>query len=110
MNWDHYDLLDPALQKYSSVLRGPGKREVRGQIVAGERVSDYSKRRSRSSILWLRPERMSDWSPHRHGETEMELIRGNGEAEAKEKPGARRQCSMKTFQMRVERAMSAGLV
>lgn len=89
------------------------EKEVRGQMVAGERVSDYSKRPGRSSIPWLRLERVNDWSSLRHSETKMELMQGN-----RKRWGPRRgqghweaaARTMKSFQMRVGRAMSASVV
>lgn len=46
-------------------------------MVAGEWVSDYSKRPGHSSIPRLSPEQDNDLSSHRHSETKMELMRGN---------------------------------
>lgn len=56
-------------------------------MVAGEWVSDYSKRPGRSSIPGLRLERVNEWSSHRHSETKngadarkQEEMGGQGEA------------------------------
>lgn len=81
--------------------------------VAGEWVSDYSKRPSHSSIPWLSLERENDRCSRRHSETKMELMQGNGK-----KWGPRRgqghweaeALTMKSFQMRAGRAVSATVV
>lgn len=66
------------------------EKEVRGQMVAGEWVSDYSKRPSRSSIPRLRREQV-DWSSHRQprdkngADARKQEVMG-----AKERPGTLR--------------------
>lgn len=59
-------------------------------MVAGERVSDYSKRPGRSSIPRLRRERVNDWSFHRHSDKNGADARKQEEMEAKERPGTLR--------------------
>lgn len=46
-------------------------------MVAGEWVSDYSKRPGLSSIPCLCEEWDNDWSSHRFSETKMELMQGS---------------------------------
>lgn len=103
--------LGPRPSRNKALCSELGEKGVRGQMVAGEWVSDYSKRPARPSIPRLRLERVE--LSQTHSETKMELMRGNGkrwgprrgqghwEAEAR---------TMKSFQMGVGRAVSASVV
>lgn len=71
------------------MLRAEGK-EVRGQMVAGEWVSDYSKRPGRSSIPLLRPGEVNNWSSHRHSDKIGADARKQEEMGAKEVSGTLR--------------------
>lgn len=83
-------------------------------MVAGDQVSDYSKRPGRSSILGLRLERVNDLSSHRLWDKKWSWCKETGE----EMEGARRgqghweaeARTMKSLRMRVGRALSASVV
>ncbi|KAK1901761.1 tRNA (guanine-N(7)-)-methyltransferase non-catalytic subunit TRM82 [Dissostichus eleginoides] len=60
-------------------------------MVAGEWVSDYSKRPGRSSIPRLGLKRVKEWSSRRHSETKNGAdARKQEEMGAKERPGTQR--------------------
>lgn len=81
-------------------------------MVAGERVSAYSKRPSHSSIPRLRLERVSDWSSHRYREAKkkMELMRGNRKTRGPRRGQGHGEAQARTMKMGVGRAMSARVV
>lgn len=62
--------------------------------MAGEWVSDYSKRPGRSSIPQLKPGGANNWSSHRHSDKNGADARKQEEMGAKERPGTLRSRGM----------------